>query len=112
MQAVLNPTEPCYYSTLADDPDLGEIVEMFVDEMPGRIRDLQTQFRINDWDQLARLSHQLKGAAGSYGFDQITPYAARCEKAVRNELPHAEIQTAFDELVKACQRVRCGLAKC
>ena len=98
----------CYYSTLACDPDLAEIVEMFVEEMPGRIRDLQQQFLCNDWDHLARLAHQLKGAAGSYGFDQITPYAARLERVVRNGQPMNEIRAAHDDLCEACARVRTG----
>jgi histidine phosphotransfer protein HptB len=110
MTATLQLTE-VYYSSLATDPDLSEIVEMFVDEMPGRTRDLQQQFSTQDWDQLARLAHQLKGAAGSYGFDQITPYAARLEKAIRNGLPMGEIQTSYQELLEACGRIRSGAAK-
>lgn len=109
-QSMLATTAPCFYSTLAADPDLSEIVEMFVEEMPGRIRDLQQQFVTNDWDELARLAHQLKGAAGSYGFDQITPYAARLERSVRNGLPMNEIRSAHEDLCEACARVRTGCA--
>jgi HPt (histidine-containing phosphotransfer) domain-containing protein len=90
---------------------LAEIVEMFVEEMPLRVRDLQNQFTNHDWDQLARLAHQLKGAAGSYGFDQITPYAARLEKAIRNGMALSEVQTALDELVETCGRIRSGTGK-
>jgi len=103
--------EGLYYSTMAADPDLAEIVELFVEEMPQRIRDLQNQFQNHDWDQLGRLAHQLKGAAGSYGFDQITPFAARLEKGVRNGLPHGEVQLAFEELLEACNRIRAGTGK-
>jgi HPt (histidine-containing phosphotransfer) domain-containing protein len=102
-------TEELYYSTLVNDPDLAEIVAMFVDEMPARLRDLQAQAGCANWDQLARLAHQLKGAAGSYGFDHITPFAARLEKAVRNGEPQASVHAAVEELVDACGRVRAGL---
>ena len=107
-QSMLVATAHCFYSTLATDPDLSEIVEMFVEEMPGRIRHLQQQFVTNDWDELARLAHQLKGAAGSYGFDQITPYAARLERSVRNGLPMNEVRSAHEDLCQACARVRTG----
>ncbi len=110
-QPQLAVTVPCYFSSLAADPDLAEIVEMFVEEMPGRIRGLQQQFVSNDWDELARLAHQLKGAAGSYGFDQITPYAARLERSVRNGLPMNEIRSAHEDLCEACARVRVGCPK-
>ncbi len=109
-QSMPAPPAQSYFSTLAGDPDLAEIVEMFVDEMPGRIRGLQQQFVSNDWDELARLAHQLKGAAGSYGFDQITPYAARLERAVRNGQPMNEVRAAHNELCSACARVRTGCA--
>jgi HPt (histidine-containing phosphotransfer) domain-containing protein len=93
-------------STYADDPDLAEIVEMFVDEMPERIDLLLRAYRAGHWDDLHRLAHQLKGAAGSYGFAPITPRAARLETAVRNEHTAAEIRHALDELVALCQCVR------
>ncbi len=100
-----------YYSTLGADPDLGEIVTMFVEEMPDRIRDMQSQFARSDWDELGRLAHQIKGAAGSYGFDQITPFAARLERVVRNGEPMGSIQAALNELSDACGRVRAGEAR-
>ena len=97
-----------YYSVLGADPDLAEIVTLFVEEMPARIRDFRAHFASSNWDQLARLAHQLKGAAGSYGFDQITPFAALLEKSICNGEPQAAIGAALDEVVKACGRVRAG----
>ena len=51
------------YSRLADDLDLRDIVEMFVEEMPGRVETLLNQLESADWDGLRRTTHQLKGAA-------------------------------------------------
>jgi HPt (histidine-containing phosphotransfer) domain-containing protein len=100
--------EPGYYSALGADPDFAEIVALFVDEMPVRIRDMQAHFGCANWDELARLAHQLKGAAGSYGFDQITPFAAGLEKAIRNGEPAATVRTSLDALLEVCGRVRAG----
>jgi histidine phosphotransfer protein HptB len=100
-----------YYSALGADPDFAEIVALFVDEMPGRIRDMLAHFGCANWDELARLAHQLKGAAGSYGFDQITPFAAGLEKTVRNGEPAAAIRASLEELLEACARVRAGTAQ-
>jgi HPt (histidine-containing phosphotransfer) domain-containing protein len=100
--------ELAYYSALGADPDFAEIVCLFVDEMPLRIRDMQGHFGCANWDELSRLAHQLKGAAGSYGFDQITPFAAGLEKAVRNGESQATVRAALDALVEACGRVRPG----
>ncbi len=100
-------TEPLY-SSLGDDPDLCEIVEMFVDEMPDRVTALQTQLEEADWESLRRTAHQLKGAAGSYGFDSISPCAAILENAVRDSQPEEQIRQAVDELTNLCSRATAG----
>jgi HPt (histidine-containing phosphotransfer) domain-containing protein len=55
-----------------------------------------------------RGAHQLKGAAGSYGFDQLTPLAAALEFAVRDNESEAAVQQAFEALIEACCQVRTG----
>ena len=79
------------YSRLAGDPDLREIVDLFVEEMPERVAPC--------WTNLGpglggprRTAHQLKGAAGSYGFDAISPCAGRVEAAVRDGEPEERIR--------------------
>jgi HPt (histidine-containing phosphotransfer) domain-containing protein len=96
------------YSSLASDPDLGEIVAMFVDEMPGRVESLMSVVSTGDWNRLGRLAHQMKGACGSYGFHQLTPLAARLEHACRELQEEGQIQEAVQELATPCQRVRAG----
>jgi CheY-like chemotaxis protein len=96
------------YSHLAADPDLGKLVGMFVQEMPDRINALEAQAKGRDWDQLTRTAHQIKGAAGSYGFGEITPYAARLEQAARSGCQEEEILSSLGELLDLCRRVRSG----
>jgi HPt (histidine-containing phosphotransfer) domain-containing protein len=96
------------YSSLGADPDLGELVEMFVQEMPDRVGTLETQAQSRDWAQLTRTAHQLKGAAGSYGFHALTPFAARLEHAARAGLQEDQILASLDELLDLCRRVRAG----
>jgi histidine phosphotransfer protein HptB len=96
------------YSRLGSDPDLGEIVTMFVEEMPDRIANLLNQFNSGDLENLRRTAHQLKGAAGSYGFDTISPAAGRLESAVKDNEPLDQVHAAVEEIVSLCQRVRAG----
>jgi histidine phosphotransfer protein HptB len=97
------------YSHLASDPDLREIVDLFVDEMPARVKALVDQLNAADWEGLRRTVHQLRGAAGSYGFDAISPCAGRIESAVHEGEPEERIRAIVDELVDLCGRVRCGV---
>ncbi|MCE5303364.1 MAG: Hpt domain-containing protein [Planctomycetaceae bacterium] len=96
------------YSRLAADPDLREIVDLFVEEMPGRVATLSECLKTADWERLRRTAHQLKGAAGSYGFDPISPVAGRVEAAIRDGEPEEQIRATVDELIALCNHVRSG----
>jgi HPt (histidine-containing phosphotransfer) domain-containing protein len=98
------------YSEFGDDLDLGDIVEMFVDEMPSRTAALVESMKKQDWEGSRRLAHQLKGAAGSYGFHDVTPLAARLETALRDGASEGEIQEAAEDLLSLCDRLRSGVA--
>jgi len=97
------------FSALASDPDLRELVEMYVDEMSERITMLQELLAASDWEELRRMAHQMKGAAGSYGFEAITPVAGAVEDSIRNEADEDSIRRAVDELLAMCARVRAGV---
>jgi signal transduction histidine kinase/CheY-like chemotaxis protein/HPt (histidine-containing phosphotransfer) domain-containing protein len=105
-----NTTTPTafFYSPLAADPDLSELVDVFVQEMPDRINALDAQAKSRDWNQLAQTAHQIKGAAGCYGFGEIMPCAARLEAAAREAQQEQQILSALDELLSLCRRVRSG----
>ena len=100
---------PALFSTLASDPDMGELVELFVDELPGRIASLQAALNSADIDALARGAHQLKGAAGSYGFDVLTPALKFLEDQARGGATSENLQHSLSAVVELCGRVRCGL---
>lgn len=93
-------------SSLAEDEEYVELIEDYVAEMPERIRQMQDRFRAKQFDQLCRLAHQLKGSAGSYGFESLSPCAAHLENAVRNDRSEDEIYQLLVELTTMCQRLR------
>ncbi|HUY89184.1 MAG TPA: Hpt domain-containing protein [Pirellulales bacterium] len=93
-------------SALAQDPDLGDIVALYVAEMPDRMERLRSQVVARDWAGVANCAHQLKGSAGSHGFHQITPFAEALERAARELRDEAEVIQAFEALAELCRRVR------
>lgn len=96
------------YSTLGGDPDLGEIVDEFVAEMPDRVEKLQRLAAAADWESLRRTAHQFKGAAGSYGFDVLTTSAAQLEAAAAAPT-EGDILKQVNELAALCRRARGGV---
>jgi HPt (histidine-containing phosphotransfer) domain-containing protein len=102
---------PPIHSSLAADPVLAELVEQFVGEMPSRVSWLQRQLAAEDWEALRRAAHQMKGAAGSYGFDLLTPYAMRLEALLEGGASPQRIASATNELAAQCRRVTAAVTR-
>lgn len=100
--------EAALFSPLASEPDLAALVKLFVEEMPDRIDTLRDSVERGDRETLARAAHQLKGAAGSYGFPALTPTASRLEFAARNREPDLHVLELVNDLIELCQRCRAG----
>jgi HPt (histidine-containing phosphotransfer) domain-containing protein len=98
-----------FYSPLAADPDLCDLVESFVGEVGKRVAALEECTAQRDWGNVSRLAHQIKGAAGSYGFHDVTPFARQLEQAAKGTDPENEVLAAFSELREICSRLRAGL---
>ncbi|MDR0871447.1 MAG: Hpt domain-containing protein [Planctomycetaceae bacterium] len=93
------------YSALASDEDFREIVEMFVDEMQGRIQRFETAFAAKNWADLQIAAHQLKGSAGGYGFMPVSEAAAALNELLKNNASETEIETAMNALIAVCRRI-------
>jgi len=102
-------TADYFFSELARDTDLAELVELFVEELPERIARIKQAAAEFNWEEVCRLAHQLKGAGGSHGFPQITAAACEVERAAR-ELESAGVMArALAGLEGVCGRVRAGV---
>ncbi|MDB5100542.1 MAG: luxQ 3, partial [Cyanobacteria bacterium RYN_339] len=89
-------------STYAGDPEMEELVQHFVRGLPGRITELRTAAGRPEPDALMHLAHQLKGAAGGYGFAAISEAAGRLEQGLRDDDQRAT--GLVDELLTLCTR--------
>lgn len=98
------------YSVFGDNPNLAELVEIFVSELPQRVETLQSHAEVEDWESLSRVAHQLNGNASSYGFPQLSTLAARIEYACRGMNSSDQILRSLDNFVEQCELVRAGAA--
>lgn len=93
------------YSSLEADPDFGDLVVTFAQLLDERCADLQKAVDARDESALRVLSHQLKGSAGTHGFNSI----GQCARALESEVKAgnwARIETAMATLKQFCGRVR------
>jgi HPt (histidine-containing phosphotransfer) domain-containing protein len=93
------------YSTLAGDPGLRDLVELFVSTLPQRLKQLREMAEQGDWEACRRQAHQLKGAAGSYGFSPLSVQAARVESAIRQGAEPETVLELLGELEELAGRV-------
>jgi len=92
------------FSEFADDPDMGEIVELFASGLQERLEDFHRAIESSDTEALSRLAHQLKGAAGGYGYPSISNAACVVEKLSKQQAAFTELEPACHELMQLCQR--------
>ena len=106
-----SPSAPLQ-SEFAGDPDMLELIEMFVGELPQRSAALQRAWSQTNLGELQRLAHQLKGASAGYGFPSLGHAAAAGEHTLRScesdyaNVAAADLKKQLDELVSLCQRAR------
>lgn len=98
-------------SEFSNDPDMREIVEMYVQEMPERVNKLQELWSTQQMDELKRLAHQLKGASGGYGFSPVGTAAASVERSLMALSEGSatasleQLRDQFEQLLSMCRRV-------
>jgi HPt (histidine-containing phosphotransfer) domain-containing protein len=91
-------------SELAGDPDMAELVGMFVAGLPDKLAALEKAMSENDLDALRSLAHKLNGAGGGYGSPTITQAARNLEAGVKAHDDMNELRRRFQELAGLCRR--------
>ena len=92
---------PPVVSALAADEEVSGLVVGFVQRLSDRVGAMERALDARDLETLADLAHQLKGAAGGYGFPAITQAAAELEAVVKSG---GETERALGALAEICRR--------
>jgi HPt (histidine-containing phosphotransfer) domain-containing protein len=81
-----------------DDDLLGELIDLFLEDSPGRIAGMRDAIAREDWPALASWAHGLKGSCGSLGALHMAELCGRLERLGRGGGGHCEADLAFREL--------------
>jgi HPt (histidine-containing phosphotransfer) domain-containing protein len=90
---------------------MAELIQMFVEEMPGRVSLVEAHWRSRNLDELRRVAHQLKGACGGYGFPSVGHAAGTLEAGLtrpRGSTEQADLDSIsrqVQDLVALCRRI-------
>ncbi len=103
-EASSSACEETLISQYADRPVVAQLLDNFVSRLTARVEALQAALNQSNSEELRRLAHQLKGAAGSYGYPLLTSTARELEDHARREDLHAARQTMV-QTVRLCQAI-------
>ena len=91
-------------SQLANDPEMAELLDLFLSELPKRVEVVMHAVRARELHTLRRVAHQMKGSCAGYGFPTIGAAAGTIEQNLDQGAPLEQIKGQVDELVNLCQR--------
>ena len=92
-------------SLFAHDPEMKGLVEFFLGELTKRVEAVRNAMADKDLDELRTLAHQLRGAAGGYGYPTVGLAAAAVEQAlVQGMCDEAGLASKVNELLELCER--------
>lgn len=96
-------------STLADDPDMRELISLYIQDLPLRLEGIQTAMAAGNLNEVRRLSHQLRGASAGFGFAPIGLLAAEVEETIKALQERADamdrVRPLVEKLDALCRRV-------
>jgi signal transduction histidine kinase/CheY-like chemotaxis protein/HPt (histidine-containing phosphotransfer) domain-containing protein len=99
-------TDAPLVSLLANDPDIRDLLGDFVGVLPGKVNDLNDRLARRDMAGLRDVAHQIKGAAGGYGFPAISASAGQLETQVQSGVPRDTLERSVSALVSLIRRVQ------
>lgn len=88
-----------------DDPEFRAMVRDFVHALPERADAIRVAWIGGDDDALERLTHQLKGSGGMFGYPELTDAAARVVDGLRAGLDRPRIDRHAHDLLDSIARV-------
>jgi len=95
-------------SELSADPEMAELIGLFIAELPQRVDKLTQAWRAREFHTVQHLAHQLKGSSAGYGFPTIGTAAAKIEDCIRaNDPQHIHVDQLahqVQELISLCHR--------
>ena len=97
-------------SQFASDPDMAELVDIFITELPDRIASMNAAWNARKVPDLTRLAHQLRGASAGYGFPSIGAAAGALEEGLKQlhdpttQDSVATLAAEFRDLLDLCRR--------
>jgi signal transduction histidine kinase/CheY-like chemotaxis protein/HPt (histidine-containing phosphotransfer) domain-containing protein len=101
----LNIEKPQDVSLEGDEMD--DIKAQYVVRLVKRVSDLRDCQAQNDWEEIGKHAHAIKGSAGMFGFDDLGTTGGQLELAVKNGVQE-ECESQLHQLLQMCDVITAG----
>ncbi len=99
--------DPIVSILLQEEPELGELVSLFIEALPALVDDFASAIGQQDWPAVRQLAHDMKGIGGGYGYPLLSELAGRMGQGVHNG--HFDrLDSDLEELKRLVQRIILG----
>lgn len=88
-----------------DDPEMAELAELFLAQLAVRLEAMRRAWSEGDLAGVRFVSHQLRGAAGGYGFPEVGTAAGAIEDLLRGEAEAPLVRDRIEELEQTVRRL-------
>lgn len=105
-QALVEIEDEPLFSTMADNEEMLELINQFVDGLAPLVSELEKATAKGETDAMKRIVRSLKGQAGSYGFEPISKLAQDVESLLAADTPPASMAKTTRELIRMCRMAR------
>ena len=92
-------------SLLEHNPRVAKLLPAFTSELSAQVHRMLDYMEQGRLDALRTLLHQIKGAAGGYGFPGITSLAARAESSIKESRQLDDVKSEVEALIDSLRRV-------
>jgi len=82
---------------LSQENSFEELKKLFAADLTEKVKLLQVAVRETNWETIARISHQIKGTAKSFGFTEVSVLA--------DELEQSAAQKMFEKTVEIIREI-------
>lgn len=88
-----------------DDPEMAELAELFLAQLVVRLEAMHAAWSQGDLAGVRFISHQLRGAAGGYGFPEVGAAAGAIEDLLRGAADAVLVRDQIEELERTVRRL-------
>ncbi len=99
-------TSPLTSTLIQDEPDLGDLIQIYIERLPGILSEIEHAYTQQNWPLLRRLTHDLKSTGGNYGYPLLSELATKITTHDFNAPDKIFLQAHITKIRTVIQRIR------